>query len=345
MSHLDHLHYAFGKPESSAAIRSNPEDFRVTEQLGFDPVGEGQHVLLCIEKRACNTEDVARLLARFAGVRQVAVGYAGLKDRNAVTTQWFSVDLAGQTEPDWSHMDSDTVKVIQAVRHHRKLKRGALRANHFQIALRQLTGDNNVLLQRLELVRQRGVPNYFGAQRFGRHDANLAQARKLPVDATGAARKQRVSRHRRGIYLSALRAFLFNQVASQRVADNTWDRPMDGDVFMLDGSHSIFSSESVDHELIRRARSGDIHSTGPLWGKGNCPASGEAATLEHIVLLPYSVDCAILENAGLTQARRPLRLPVTALQWDMQEEVVWLDFQLPAGSYATSVLRELILSL
>ncbi|WP_455207226.1 tRNA pseudouridine(13) synthase TruD [Kaarinaea lacus] len=338
MSHLSQLLYASGQPDSTAAIRRHPEDFQVTEQLSFDPVGEGQHIYLLIEKHGLNTEDVARLLARFVKVLQVAVGYAGLKDRHAITRQWFSVDLAGKPEPDWHEFNTENIRVIETIRHNRKLKRGAIRYNQFQIALRKFSGDKKHLEQRLECIQQQGVPNYFGEQRFGRNDANLMQAEKLFSDES-----KRVKRHLRGIYLSAVRAFLFNQVLSQRVADQTWNHPINGDVFMLEGSHSVFSVHVIDTEIVQRINEFDIHPTGPMWGSGTSMATGDSLAIELKALQSHQAYCEFLVKAGLKQERRALRVKVSDLSWEWQGEDVVLRFKLPTGCYATAALRELVL--
>lgn len=133
--------YVYGSPSGTGVIRSQPADFMVKEQLGFEPSGTGEHVFLQIEKTGENTDYVARLLARFAKVRQRDVGYAGLKDRHAVTCQWFSVWLPGQAEPNWAELASDNLKILHTIRHARKLKRGALAGNHFQIIIRDWQGD------------------------------------------------------------------------------------------------------------------------------------------------------------------------------------------------------------
>ena len=337
MSHLAQLQYAIGKPESTALIRQQPEHFQVKEQLSFELEGQGQHVYLSIEKRGLNTNDVAISLARFAGVKQLAVGYAGLKDRHAVTLQWFSVDLAGKAEPDWAELNSENVRVVEVIRHSRKLKRGAVRSNHFQITLDEFNGEQEALIKRFELVQQQGVPNYFGEQRFGRNDANLKQAEKLLKGEI-----KHIKRHLRGIYLSAVRSYLFNQVLSQRVAGKTWNKPIPGDVFMLDGSHSVFTVDAIDEDILRRVNEFDIHPTGPMWGTGALMTVDKALALEIRALQPYHAWCEFLENAGLKQERRALRIKVTDIEWEFQGSNVVLRFGLPAGCYATSVLRELV---
>lgn len=336
MSHLSQLHFAYGKPSSNAVIRSAPEDFKVNEQLSFKPADEGQHALLCVQKRSYNTSDVAKLLANFAGVKPVAIGYAGLKDKHALTTQWFSVDLAGKPEPLWNDMESEGLKIIAATRHSRKLKRGAISSNQFELILRQIAGDRDDINQRLEKIKAHGVPNYFGEQRFGNNDYNLVQAEKLLL------KNKKVKRHLRSIYLSAVRSFLFNQVLSQRVAQQSWNKPMQGDVFMLSGSQSIFSPEQIDQEILGRVESADIHPTGPLYGAGELTTRLEVLEFEKKILSEFPRWCALLEKFGMKQERRSLRIVISDFNWDWQANELKLKFSLPSGCYATSVLRELV---
>jgi len=336
VSHLSQLNYAQGRPSASAAVRAFPEDFNVQESLSFSLDGQGQHAYLLLQKRNLNTEQVATSLARFADVKPVAVGYAGLKDRNALTTQWFSIDLAGKPEPDWGAFETDFVKVLEVTRHARKLKRGAIRANQFEILLRQFQGSKEDTEQRLQYVRTRGVPNYFGQQRFGHDDNNLKKAEAL------LGNSKKIKPHLRSIYLSSVRSFLFNQILSQRVADNTWDKPLLGDVFMLNGSHSIFVADEIDSSIMKRIQEHDIHPTGPLYGTGESMSQGRVRELEDTILSRYPVWCELLEKFSLKQERRALRLPVESLQGNWADENLLLKFSLPSGCYATSVLRELI---
>jgi len=309
----------------------------VTEQLSFEPQGSGQHVYLNIEKRNLNTDQVAESLANFAGVKSVAIGYAGLKDRQAITSQWFSVDLAGKSEPTWSEFNTDHVHVISIRRHNRKLKRGAIRQNHFQITLRDYCAEKNELDQRLEMIKLQGVPNYFGEQRFGREESNLVQFEKLMNGET-----RRIKRHQRSLYLSAARSMLFNLILSQRVAGKTWCSILPGEVLMLDGSHSVFRVESIDESILKRIAIFDVHPTAPLWGKGELMSTGQARDLEMQILQPYTHWCDFLQKAGLSLQRRALRVKVMDLTWQWQGHDVILTFSLPSGSYATAVLRELV---
>jgi tRNA pseudouridine13 synthase len=333
------LSYALGKPAASGRLRLSPEDFRVTEIPLLEPGGEGEHVWLLIRKRRENTHQVAGQLARFAGVHSRAVSYAGLKDRQAVTEQWFSVQMPGRDAPDWAAMDSDTVTVLRHARHSRKLRRGALKGNRFSIMVRDVSGDAAELEQRLLAIGIEGVPNYFGEQRFGREGANLHSAQRL-----FASPRLRLSRNRRSLALSAARSLLFNRVLTRRVADASWNTPLVGDAMQLDGSHSFFIAGETDAGLLDRVRSMDVHPTGPLYGRGENPARDDCLELERSLLAGYPAWCAGLEAAGLKLDRRALRLRVQDLTWrHCGVADLLVEFSLPAGAYATSVLRELFL--
>lgn len=330
--------YAHDGPAGRGLLRERPEDFVVEEDLGFEPSGEGQHRLIQLRKRQTNTDWLARQLARYAGVEPRQVSYAGQKDRNAVTTQWFSVDLAGKAEPDWSGFKSEAFEVLQSHPHNKKLRRGSLRGNRFVISLKQVQADSEVLQARLDAIRERGVPNYFGEQRFGHNGGNLVNAWKM------FQREIKVKdRNRKGMYLSAARSLLFNAVTNRRVLEQTWDAVLPGEAAMLAGSQSFFGVESVDAEILGRVRTWDIHPSGPMWGRGRSPAGGEAAELEQAVLADFADWLAPLEHAGLSQERRALRLKVEGLNWQwLGDSTLQLSFHLPAGSYATAVIRELL---
>jgi tRNA pseudouridine13 synthase len=327
-----------GPPCAVGRIRAAAEDFRVDEVLGFEPDGHGDHAYLRVRKRDTNTEWLARQLARLAGVRSMDVGYAGLKDRRAVTTQWFSVCVAGRDEPDWRQMESDEVQVLEVARHARKLRRGALAGNTFEITVRELSGDRAAVEGRLARIAIEGVPNYFGEQRFGRGGANLERARAMFDGRLG-----RLRRHERSLYLSAARSWLFNLVVERRVEDGSWNRPLPGEVLMLDGTSSVFNIDEPDDEIRRRVDEQDIHPTGPLWGRGPLLTRGACRALEESVLAAQSSWRRGLEAAGLEQARRALRLRVRELGWAwLNQHSLVLRFELPAGGYATGVLREAI---
>ena len=330
--------YALGTPPATATLRTTPEDFEVHEVLGFEPDGSGDHALLLIQKRNTNTEWLARNLAKFAGVKQVDIGYGGLKDRNALTSQWFSVNLSGKAEPDWAQLESADTRVLRVARNRRKLKRGAHHGNRFVITLRDLDGDANELEARLHAVRAHGVPNYFGEQRFGIAANNIEHARAMFAGVI-----QITDRHKRGLYLSAARALLFNAVLSRRVTECSWNTALPGDALMLDGTHSFFIAEVIDATLKQRVLSGDLHPAGPLWGGGASATRLEARSLEEAVLSAYALFRSGLEHAGLEQERRALRLLSRQLVWEFgPERTLRLEFMLPSGSYATTLLRELV---
>ena len=261
-----------------------------------------------------------------------------MKDRHAVTEQWFSVQLPGREAPDWHAMDSETITVLAHRRHTRKLRRGALRGNAFRIRVRNITGDTARLEQQLQRIAAQGVPNYFGEQRFGREGSNLETARRLFTNP-----QLRLSRNKRGIALSAARSLLFNRVLSGRVVAGTWNRALPGEALQLQGSHSFFVADSIDETLNARLERQDIHPTGPLHGRGETPAQGACRDLERDLLADCSDWMQGLEAAGLKQERRALRLVVEKLLWQWETPAdLLLEFTLPAGAYATSVLREVV---
>jgi tRNA pseudouridine13 synthase len=333
-THDDELPFAFGTPPLAARLRSTPDDFTVEEVLGYEPDGTGEHAFIQVEKRGANTDWVAREVARFAGVPAVNVGYAGLKDRHAVTRQVFTVQLPGKPEPDWTAFPHAEVRIASLGRHSRKIKRGALRGNRFVLVLREVTGDRAQAEQRLADVAARGVPNYFGEQRFGLGGQNVAQARAM-------FQGRRVDRDKRSMLLSAVRSHVFNAVLAERVRAGTWDGAMEGELWGLDGSRSWFGPEPFDDALADRLARFDIHPTGPLWGQGGTPAAGDVAALETAVAQrdPDLLDG--LAAARMDHERRALRLRPSDLAWRwLADDALEVSFGLPAGAYATTVLRE-----
>lgn len=329
--------YASRGAQSRGIIRTTPDDFIVNEIQSFELSGTGEHAFILIEKCSENTDYVARLLARFAGVRQRDVSYAGLKDRHARTRQWFSVWLPGKADPDWNALNSETITVLEATRHSKKLKRGSLAGNEFIIRVRDYVGDKALLEQQLQRISSQGVPNYFGVQRFGREGANLAKASALFAG-------EKLSRNLRSIYLSAARSYLFNQILSQRVAAQTWNQVLVGDVLMFDDSHSFFIAETLDESIEQRVAELDIHPTAVLYGKGQNQGFAEPAMLEQQIIEQYSQLAQGLIAFGVEQGRRALRSNIQELQWQfIDNTTLQLSFTLNAGCYATSLLREIII--
>jgi tRNA pseudouridine13 synthase len=346
--------FAYGPPEASAQFRTELEDFRVDELLGFDFSGQGEHLCLHIEKRDENTRWIARLLAEYFEVDEMAIGYCGLKDRRAVTRQWFSVHLPGKSAQDKTDVhisqmggsDGPGYKVLAVDRHHQKLRRGMHRANGFAIRLRQVQGDREALEARLQQISTRGVPNYFGEQRFGHDGGNLTEADNLLRTQYGADRKpdersmglgkrdlgkrslgkkdsgKKKGRGKRGsprggLYLSAARSYLFNQVLAEHVRQGSWLNTIDG------------------------------VATGPMWGRGRLNAPEPVCQFEQSVLSDWQDWTHALEFSGLQQERRALVLYPEELDWHWLSSTgaehadLVLSFTLPSGCFATSVLREI----
>jgi tRNA pseudouridine13 synthase len=322
-----------------ARIRAVAEDFQVDELPAFEPSGSGEHLLLHVEKRGMTTAYAAGRIADWAGVAPLAIGYAGLKDRHAVTRQRFSVHFPKRTSPDLAALQGDDLRVLDSAWHSRKLPRGALAGNRFRLLLRDVALrpgiDRAMVDERLQRIAAQGVPNYFGEQRFGRGGDNVEQARRMFAGA-------RMRREQRGILLSAVRSELFNRVLTARIEAGCWSSGIDGEVWMLDGSHSVFGPEPATAELAGRAARQDIHPTGPMWGRGELRSTGHCRALETAALDGTGELCAGLEAAGLKQERRALRVGIAALHWSWPTDAqLALTFELPPGAYATTVLREL----
>jgi len=328
--------YVYGAPSGQGKIRTYPEDFIVKENLAFEPSGAGEHVFLQIEKTGENTDYVARQLAKFANVRQRDVNFAGLKDRHAVTTQWFSVWLPGKADPDWKQFETASMKVLHTVRHARKLKRGVLSGNSFKLIIRNWQGYKDRTIQQLEAMKANGIANYYGSQRFGNEGQNV---NKALVMFQGA----KVGREQRSLYLSAARSYLFNQILAYRVDRKSWNQPVAGDIYMFDLSHSCFKSELPDAEIIRRLDAKEIHPTGALWGRGEADVSADTLSIEQAIIDAYPELAHGLTDCAVDKDRRALRVNVQDLSWRfVNDATLELGFTLPAGSYATSLLREII---
>jgi tRNA pseudouridine13 synthase len=319
----------------AASIRQHPSDFVVVESCRIDFSGDGEHDYLWIEKTGANTHWVAECLAKHSGIPVRDVGYAGLKDRHAITRQWFSVHRTSAI--DWDEFSATGVVILDQQVHRRKLRRGAHSGNSFKIALRSDAIDTDIegIVNRVAIIDRCGVPNYFGEQRFGRDGGNIELGRQL-----FAGRK--LSRHRRGIALSAARSLIFNDILSVRVKQETWNTILPGELANLDGTASIFAVEEVDDELVARCNAHDIHASGSLWGVGAPKSTGEVAQLECEVAQSHAEIVTGLIKAKVDASSRPLRLVVRDLQCTVEKDVCWLEFSLPKGGYATTVLREIM---
>lgn len=328
---------AYGAAVGQGVLKATAEDFQVDEVLDIPLSGTGEHLWLWVEKRGLNTEEAARKLARAAGVQLRTVSYAGLKDRQALTRQWFSIQLPGKADPDLSAAEGETLRILKSVRHSRKLQRGAHAANGFTLRLTQLSGEPAALEARLQQIAAQGVPNYFGTQRFGHDGGNLGQARHYALG--GVLPEQRNVRSR---VLSAARSYLFNQVLAARVADGSWQQARVGDLLAFTDSRSFFPAGEAECQDPRLAIL-DLHPTGPLWGAGESPTGGATQELEQAVAERDPLLRDWLVAADMAHERRILRLPIGGLTWHYPgPDILQLHFVLPAGCFATVVVRELI---
>lgn len=307
--------HAYPASGASAVLKLHNDDFRVTELPLQLPSGAGEHVWVEVEKHGANTAFVAQQLAEAAGVQERDVGYAGLKDRYAITRQWFSIYLPKGETPDLTQLQHPEFKVLAQSRHVKKLRPGDLAGNQFRIVLREVAGDRGAIEANLQAIAAQGVPNYFGAQRFGFDGGNVEQGRAM------LAREIRVRNpKKKGLYLSAVRSFVFNEVLAQRIAQGLWGRTLAGDVMDEAG-----------------------RPTGPLWGRGRVSSADEAQALENSVAARHATLCDGMEHAGLDQERRALVASPQELRWDWpQPDQLVLSFSLPPGTYATSVLEEIL---
>lgn len=342
-------------PIRHAIYKATPADFIVTENLSIDHSGDGEHLWLYITKINLNTAYVARLLADWAGVAVRDVGYSGLKDRHAITHQWFSIRLPTKTVPstpfaDFAHPslhDDESIDIRHQVWHSRKLGRGTHKSNHFTITLRSITGDKTAIDDRLNQVKTGGVPNYFGEQRFGNDGNNTHRAKQFFAKILASPkpyRPNKKSAERDGLFISTARSVLFNALLKARVADGSWQTALDGDVFNLDGTGSIFTAK-IDDDIHSRLTSGDIHPTAPLYGIGIPKHTGDVARLYDTVLSrdDFMVFCQGLEKIDAKISYRSLRLLVQDLAWRWADDATLiLDFTLPKGAFATVVLSAVV---
>lgn len=335
---------AWGEPLGTGVLRSTPEDFEVDEILGFTASGEGPHALLRVRKRGANTEWVARELARTVGVKPFEVGFAGLKDRNAVTTQHFTVPRGKRAAGEFMGLKGEGYEVMSADAHQRKLPRGALEGNRFVIAVRELACDPAALRERVQRIATGGCPNYFGEQRFGREAGNLEQVLSCAqqLGAGGRSDRRRRGRDDAGFMLSAARSLIFNAMLAERVSQGSWNRLSAGDVANLDGRGSVFPVDAVDAELEQRCAALDLHPTAPLAGVGESLARAQVLAREEAIAAQFPEALSVIHAEGMKPERRALRIRVRDFEHEYSGDTLRLRFVLSAGSFATTVLREII---
>ncbi len=326
-----------GPSLGTARFKSVLEDFQVDELLGFEPTGEGEHCLAWVEKTDRNTNDVAMEFAKKLGIRKRLVEHCGLKDKNAVTRQWFSLHLPGQESPSAETLNGDGIRVLKTTRNLRKLRRGCHHGNRFSIRLRDCTFTKEAAAERWQAIIDRGVPNYFGPQRFGRDGGNVELARRF---MSGEIEIR--DRALRGILISAARSFIFNDCVAKRIELGTWDVPMEGEVFGFPDNRSLVIPDNLRGDEFDRVRNGTLELTAPLWGAGELLSQGQIRLFEESVAENSTAIIAGLAQFNLRQERRVIRLKPESseLTWETDTTLV-LRFALPTGTYATTLLREL----
>lgn len=335
---MNNLTWLYGKPLSNGTLKAHAEDFIVEEDLGFEPDGEGEHLLVRIRKTGCNTQFVAEQLARFAGVHPRSVSYAGLKDRHAVTEQWFCVHLPGKENPDLANFKLEGCEVVRFARHIKKMRIGTLKGNAFTLVLRDLTNLADIE-QRLAQIQTRGVPNYFGVQRFGRGGNNLVQAARWARDEIRVK-----ERPKRSFYLSASRSALFNMVSSERLAKGLMQEALLGDALQLSGRGSWFVAKAEELASVQsRVAQGELLITAPLPGDGPLGSQQDAEEFELSCIADQTDLLSLLKRERVDPARRAIMLHPQHLAWKaLDASTLELNFWLPAGSFATSLVRELM---
>ncbi|MGC6358958.1 tRNA pseudouridine(13) synthase TruD [Bisgaard Taxon 45] len=328
------LAYLQTRPKQTARLKAECADFIVQENLGYALSGDGEFVAVKVRKTDCNTLFVGEKLAQFAGIAERNMGYAGLKDRKAVTEQWFCLHMPGQPTPDFSQFQLAGVDILEVTRHNRKIRTGSLDGNQFDILLRDVQ-DTDELNVRLANLKKFGFPNYFTEQRFGRDGHNLTQALRW---ATGEINVK--DRKKRSFYLSAARSEVFNLVVSERIALQLAQQVLPGDILQLRGSHSWFQADENDDLAVLQTRleQQDILLTAPLIGEHN----PSATTSENQVVEQHQALLTLMAKERMKAARRPMLMHAQGLQWEFIPDGLRLSFYLPAGSYATALVREVV---
>ena len=329
------LNYLLGTPQQTGRLKAEFADFIVREELGYPLAGEGEFVAVKVRKTNANTLFVGEQLAKFVGISVKNMSYAGLKDRHAVTEQWFCLHLAGKETPDFSAFECEGVEILEVTRHNRKIRTGALEGNHFELLLRDVV-ETNELKQRLNQLQAVGFPNYFTEQRFGRDGHNLTQVQRW---ASGEISVK--DRKKRSFYLSAARSEVFNLVISQRIADQQMQTVLLGDYLQLAGSNSFFEVKAEDlMQSQQRLDENDVLLTAPLIGENSLQQNGNEC--EEAIVAQHENLINLMKKERMNAARRAMLCKLQDLRWQFEPEGLRLTFFLNSGSYATGLVRELI---
>ena len=328
-------------PGIGGRIKAEPEHFVVRELPLYEPTGTGEHVYLTLTRKNANTADLTRDLARLLDLRPGAIGTAGRKDRQALVTQTFSLHLPGDTRPADTIaarvQDELPVTVESAARHGNKLRMGHLAGNAFEILVTDMEPDVDPVTRArpvIDELRRRGLPNYFGPQRFGKDGTNPERGREVLL---GRSRPR--DRSLADLFISAYQSALFNRWLAARILAGNFERMLAGDVAQRSDSGAPFDVTDPDGETERLLR-GEITYTGPLFGKKMRPATGEAGAREAELLEAQGIQPADFKKA--TGARRPGRLHLPEITLEPTPNGLWFRFQLPRGAYATALLREIL---
>lgn len=336
MTYSLNWHYISTQPISKATLKNSPQDFQVDEIIDENFSGSGEHQLIKIKKSGINTEDVVKAVSRLINKPAKLISYAGLKDRQALTTQWLSVHLPGEFIEGIENLSGSNWRVIAAARHHKKLKTGYLSGNRFKITLRDVQGMEDAIT-RIEAIRHSGVPNYFGEQRFGRDGGNLYKANDMLCNQVKIK-----DRFLKGIFLSAARSYIFNEILAKRVEEGNWNQAISGDVLQLSGTHSIFGAPEIDSLLQERITLKDLSPASPLAGDGPMMASESALDLINTIYSNREPWIKGLINQRVETSWRANILHADHLNYECAEDSLVIQFSLPPGSYATTIIREIV---
>ncbi|MDB1124861.1 tRNA pseudouridine(13) synthase TruD [Vibrio algarum] len=334
---LAELAYLHGKPTSKAKIKAIPEHFVVRENLGFEFSGTGEHLMVRIRKTGENTSFVANELAKVCGVKSKDVGWAGLKDRHAVTEQWLSIHLPKSETPDFSSFEEQypSIQILETARHNRKLRPGDLIGNDFEITLSEVTDIDDVE-SRIKQVIESGVPNYFGAQRFGQDGSNLSEARRWGRDNVRTR-----NQNKRSLYLSTARSWIFNHIVSTRLINGVFNKLILGDIVTKPDS-TITVDQANIAVFQAELSSGSISLTAALAGDNALPTKENALETEQAIVDAEPDLMALIRGNRMRHDRRDVLLKPCDLSYEIKNNLVVLLFSLSSGSFATSIVRELI---
>jgi tRNA pseudouridine13 synthase len=323
-------------PGVGGKIRVRNEDFEVEEVPSYEPCGSGDHLYLWVEKRGMAPEFFARTIAQKLGISPGVVGTAGLKDRHAITRQWVSVPK--ECEPNIGKLDSETMSVLKSGRHTNKLKPGHLRGNRFKILIREANRDvsTDPILER---IRTQGLPNFYGPQRFGRDGSTV----DLGWQCLAGKAPRRIRPFLFRFALSAVQSLLFNDYLARRLKDGLYRTVILGVVMTKWPTGGMFVTKDAAAEQLRfDAR--EIVTAGPMFGKKTYPAEGLAAEREAVVLRDNNLSPASFGGFGklVLGTRRQNLIYLDDLGANWETEGLRLSFTLPAGSYATVLLAEVM---